>query len=45
MGFKLQKVNTLFRKKICKSLHNSKSRSIFAPHLKENAFPKEWKFG
>ena len=24
-----------------KSLHNSKSRSIFAPHLREDAFPKK----
>ncbi|WP_304330332.1 hypothetical protein, partial [Phocaeicola plebeius] len=29
------------RKNLCKSLHNSKSRSIFAPHLREDAFPKK----
>lgn len=29
----------LYEKKVYKSLHNSKSHSIFAPHLRENVFP------
>jgi hypothetical protein len=36
-----RKSRVCLRKNLCKSLHNSKSRSIFAPHLREDAFPKK----